>query len=170
VEKWAEEVKPQPPADRDEVIENDEERKGHFDRPLREVRVGESPSRPWGIHVPIPPPAMEPTTHAPATVERSTDKPLDNVATSVPKGRCPFGHGGGVPPDHPAIETETVPKEPVTTPDATSTNEDKPTEIKNPPNTSTASVVFNGPVFFGFSPEQTAAFMQELATWGHNNS
>ncbi|CBF82587.1 hypothetical protein AN9082.2 [Aspergillus nidulans FGSC A4] len=171
VEKWAEEVKPQPPADRDEVIENDEERKGHFDRPLREVRVGESPSRPWGIHVPIPPPAMEPTTHAPATMERSTDKPLDNVATSAAKGRCPFGHGGGVPPpNHPAIETDTAPKEPITTPDATSTNEDKATEVKNPPNLSTASIVFNGPVFFGFSPEQTAEFMQELATWGHNKS
>jgi len=27
-------------------------REGHFDRPLREIRVGESPSRPWGISVP----------------------------------------------------------------------------------------------------------------------
>lgn len=27
-------------------------REGHFDRPLKEVRVGESPSRPWGISVP----------------------------------------------------------------------------------------------------------------------
>ncbi|KAL6714201.1 hypothetical protein ACLMJK_008696 [Lecanora helva] len=34
-----------------------EERQGHFDRPLKEIRVGESPSRPWGISVPggIPP-------------------------------------------------------------------------------------------------------------------
>ena len=29
-----------------------EEREGHFDRPLKEIRVGESPSRPWGISVP----------------------------------------------------------------------------------------------------------------------
>ena len=29
-----------------------EERTGHFERPLDEVRLGESPSRPWGIRVP----------------------------------------------------------------------------------------------------------------------
>ena len=29
-----------------------EEREGHFDRLLKEIRVGESPSRPWGIQVP----------------------------------------------------------------------------------------------------------------------
>lgn len=34
--------------------DNDEEaRKSHFDRPLKEIRVGESPSRPWGISVPF---------------------------------------------------------------------------------------------------------------------
>src|SRR5205823_4094050 len=34
--------------------EADVERQSHFDRPLKEIRVGESPSRPWGISVPIP--------------------------------------------------------------------------------------------------------------------
>ena len=38
-----------------------DERQGHFERPLKEIRVGESPSRPWGISVPhgahIPPSA-----------------------------------------------------------------------------------------------------------------
>ncbi|KAL4994421.1 hypothetical protein BDV10DRAFT_176876 [Aspergillus recurvatus] len=169
VEKWTKEVKPQTPAEEGEVIENDDDRKGHFDRPLREVRVGESPSRPWGIHIPIPPPAIEPTRQPPPVVDQATDKPLDDIATGAPKARCPFGHGGGVPPpDHPAIETETVRKEPVTTPDATRTNEVKPTENKNPPDSSTGSIVFNGPVFFGFSPEETAAFMQRLASLGHN--
>ena len=33
-------------------VADTEERQGHFDRPLKEVRVGESPSRPWGISVP----------------------------------------------------------------------------------------------------------------------
>ncbi|KAI9821037.1 MAG: hypothetical protein M1827_003770 [Pycnora praestabilis] len=28
------------------------DRKGHFDRPMKDIRVGESPSRPWGISVP----------------------------------------------------------------------------------------------------------------------
>ncbi|KAL5045124.1 hypothetical protein BDW71DRAFT_198544 [Aspergillus fruticulosus] len=169
VEKWAEEVKPQIPVAEDEGIENDEDRKGHFDRPLQEVRVGESPSRPWGIHVPIPPPAIEPTTQSPPAVDQATDKPLDDVATGATKARCPFGHGGGVrPPDHSAKETETVRKEPATTPDTTNTNETKPTGTKNPPNSSTANIVFNGPVFFGFSPEQTAAFVQQLGSLGHN--
>lgn len=57
VEKWADNVKETPeevdahsallanPSDTDA-------REGHFDRPLKEVRVGESPSRPWGISVP----------------------------------------------------------------------------------------------------------------------
>ena len=34
-------------------IEDTEERQGHFDKPLKEIRVGESPSRPWGISVPV---------------------------------------------------------------------------------------------------------------------
>ena len=57
VENWAENVKENPeevdvhsallanPSDTDA-------REGYFDRPLKEVRVGESPSRPWGISVP----------------------------------------------------------------------------------------------------------------------
>ncbi|KAL8690438.1 MAG: hypothetical protein Q9218_004112 [Villophora microphyllina] len=61
-----------------------DEREGRFDRPLKEIRVGESPSRPWGISVPqgarIPPSAAsneeklgvdisnEPQPSTPATV------------------------------------------------------------------------------------------------------
>ena len=35
-------------------VEDDQEdtRESRFDRPLRDVRLGESPSRPWGVHVP----------------------------------------------------------------------------------------------------------------------
>ena len=47
-------------ADNEEAITQDssadkitEQRTGHFDRPLKEIRVGESPSRPWGISVPL---------------------------------------------------------------------------------------------------------------------
>lgn len=42
-------------ADRaDAAAEDDDisQRDGRFDRPLKEIRVGESPSRPWGISVP----------------------------------------------------------------------------------------------------------------------
>ncbi|KAL4792716.1 hypothetical protein BDV19DRAFT_368007 [Aspergillus venezuelensis] len=179
VEKWAEDVKPQTPGEGDE---NDEERKGHFDRPLREVRVGESPSRPWGIHVPVPPPAIDPTLDSailsPATPDATLDKPLENgTSAPMPKGRCPFGHGGGAPPpDHPAIETDTIrhdePAEPPQQPATQDAKEEKcPDE---PPKASTASgnasVVFNGPVFFGFSAGQAAAFMQQLASMGNNSN
>ena len=56
IEKWAEDVSTKPEI----PVENagsdhaeDEERGGHFERSLREIRVGESPSRPWGISVPV---------------------------------------------------------------------------------------------------------------------
>ncbi|KAL4930553.1 uncharacterized protein BDV17DRAFT_41046 [Aspergillus undulatus] len=173
VEKWAEDVKPQTPGEGD--AENDEERKGHFDRPLREVRVGESPSRPWGIHVPLPPPApaFEFAAQPPAA-PGGPNKPFDDAPKPAPKGRCPFGHGGGAPPpDHPAIETETVRnEEPAEPSDAIHTKGEKRTgePPKAPTANPNASVVFNGPVFFGFSPEQTAAFMQQLANQGVNSN
>lgn len=67
VEAWAQEVDDdghKAVRIKDEPVEDNERvdnRKGHFDRPLKEIRVGESPSRPWGISVPhgthIPPSA-----------------------------------------------------------------------------------------------------------------
>lgn len=171
VEKWAEDVKPQTPGEA--AADNDEERKGHFDRPLRDIRVGESPSRPWGIHVPAPSPAPEPTTQSPPAPALAVDKPSDDVAADAPmpapKGRCPFGHGAGAPPPDPRpIDTETIRKEePVETPDATNMKEERPNE--DLPKSSSANVVFNGPVFFGYSAEQTAAFMQQLGSVGINN-
>lgn len=170
VEKWADGVNSQTPAEGD-GIENDEDRKGHFDRPLRDIRVGESPSRPWGIHVPIPPvPAFKSATQSSAVPDVAADKPFDDAATGAPKGRCPFGHGAGAPPpDHPAVETEIVHnEEPAQTPDGTSVKDEKGTD--DLPKASTANVVFNGPVFFGFSAEETAAFMQQLGSLGNNKT
>ncbi|KAL4945964.1 hypothetical protein BDV06DRAFT_218856 [Aspergillus oleicola] len=175
VEKWAEDVKPQTPGE-----ENDEDRKGHFDRPLREVRVGESPSRPWGIHVPIPPPAIDPAldfaAQSPAAPGPAPDRPIENGASAPkPKGRCPFGHGGGAPPpDHPAIEIETVRHDEPTEPPPLATDAKEERRADEPSKASAANengnVVFNGPVFFGFSAEQTAAFMQQLASMGNNSN
>lgn len=56
VEKWAKNVD-ETPADVQDVqhgrlLPDTEGRQGHFDRPLKDIRVGESPSRPWGISVP----------------------------------------------------------------------------------------------------------------------
>lgn len=80
--------------------EPDAERASHFERPLKEVRVGESPSRPWGISVPVP------LMHDP--VERAVSPPApvrmpspSSAAAAAPKapaapaarpGKCPFDH------------------------------------------------------------------------------
>lgn len=70
------------------------ERTGHFERPLKEIRVGESPSRPWGISVPFPPdePVERPTS-PPAPVRMPS--PRSAPAPKVPEARpskCPFDH------------------------------------------------------------------------------
>ncbi|KAL4875506.1 hypothetical protein BJY04DRAFT_201886 [Aspergillus karnatakaensis] len=188
VEKWAEEIKLEAPAEGEEAILDDDNRDGHFDRPMREVRVGESPSRPWGIHVPIPSPlGLDTPAESPLDPGLTTSKPVENTATDAPKiapkvataGRCPFGHGGGAPPpDHPAIEPEPAEiKGPVQTerppegpkPNFTKAKEEE-AQTDQPPKAPAANIVFNGPVFFGFSPEQTAAVMQQLASLGINKS
>ena len=76
VEKWAgsvrepsnEEMSPSSAADT-------EERQRHFDRPLKEIRVGESPSRPWGISVPVTGTFEDPS--------ESEALPTPRVATSM---------------------------------------------------------------------------------------
>lgn len=75
------------------------DRRGHFDRPMNEVRVGESPSRPWGISVPI---YDTPSTHGdshgrsesppPAPVNMPTS-PVPQPETPNPQvKKCPFDH------------------------------------------------------------------------------
>jgi hypothetical protein len=82
-----------------------DDRQSHFDRPLKEVRVGESPSRPWGISVPVfnaseqhldrrvdsPPPA--PVQHHDSYY--NTGSPVASPAPKPPArgaGKCPFDH------------------------------------------------------------------------------
>lgn len=70
------------------------DRTGHFERPLKEIRVGESPSRPWGISVPFPPdePVERPTS-PPAPVRMPSPSPAP--APKAPEARpskCPFDH------------------------------------------------------------------------------
>ncbi|KAL8979283.1 MAG: hypothetical protein Q9177_006184, partial [Variospora cf. flavescens] len=54
VEAWAHEVEDDGKGQADGVAADfpTSPRDGRFDRPLKEIRVGESPSRPWGISVP----------------------------------------------------------------------------------------------------------------------
>lgn len=123
VEKWAENVDPSTLGAQNEESEEkneedkneDDNRQSHFDRPLREVRVGESPSRPWGISVPVThlPPASAPfsgSASIPTSPDPQADKPDKltdvNVLDAKPAGGCPFGHGKPKP-EAPKPEMET---------------------------------------------------------------
>lgn len=119
------------------AIGDEEERQGHFDRPLREIRVGESPSRPWGISVPLQeePPASEvpelpnllaeepkisedampsrPAGQCPfsnAQKVRAEAKVVETAVPSRPAGKCPFGHGQASGIAQPPIMTPQVPQ------------------------------------------------------------
>lgn len=79
----------------DEDGDGDEERTSHFDRerPLKEVRVGESPSRPWGISVPVYDDrfnADEP--HSPAAPVRMPSPEQTPKAPADKPSKCPFDH------------------------------------------------------------------------------
>lgn len=178
VEKWAEEVDPVTPAP---PAHEGEDRESRFDRPLREVRVGESPSRPWGIPVPIPeqPPgesAFDPISPDAVPVDPPNASNGD-AAPAKPAGRCPFGH------DAPKKESVASPPAPVPVPpvhlespwsnwgnvenaDKGATNDHGTTKMEDGPSADTnhlpTHVTFNGPVFFGYSAEQTAQLIQQL--------
>ncbi|MBE3041708.1 hypothetical protein IMZ48_03825 [Candidatus Bathyarchaeota archaeon] len=74
------------------------ERENNFDRPLKEIRVGESPSRPWGISVPIydvPENTYHPPSPPPAPVLMPAGPEHDAQGPESPPkraGKCPFDH------------------------------------------------------------------------------
>lgn len=117
VENWANAVSADGVGQEEPEPEEEEDRQSRFDRPLKEIRVGESPSRPWGISVPIfdpplgeeraasPPPAPVSFEHMPKTAgkcpfghgqQAKIDKAAPPIAaqeTTRLAGNCPFGHG-----------------------------------------------------------------------------
>jgi len=185
VENWAQTVTPSDPEQADEAPV-DEDRESHFDRPLRDVRVGESPSRPWGISVPLAanfhaeaerpasPCAAPVTMHGPPRTPKEPGGPR----------KCPFDHTKlPFPPPFPNLEAAsnqrdegdlrrepeppfTQKKNPVSStspPQPTFVNPTEPIpnveKSGNPP-----QMVFNisGPVFIGYPMEQAIAFMQRF--------
>ncbi|KAJ5622000.1 hypothetical protein N7528_005232 [Penicillium herquei] len=221
VEKWAENVDL---ASDGPVLANEanepqneheaDDRQSRFDRPLREVRLGESPSRPWGIHVPITEQTnaslpFSGSVPGPTSPEPRPVDPLDKshpvesldkapAGPAKPAGRCPFGHGAPKPKaTEPAPHVATAPDvkpdtkplgplwantEPPMPPWATSKEskdkdangkypKDKPTKFlrltEDPPGQADpkpmpSRVTFNGPVFFGYSAEETASLLQQF--------
>ncbi|OJD21765.1 hypothetical protein ACJ73_06891 [Blastomyces percursus] len=204
VEKWAEEVGAKTPEievmsssrggeDRAQEKEDDDEeqRSNYFNRPLRDVRVGESPSRPWGIHVPIshqnviPSPILSPA--APVVdagvtgstrledyeqdgLEKSSGlNPLPEKLSSPPAAsRCPFQNlvdkdvqpPTSVPGSAVDVQTEGTSRHlPPDTLASPNNGERQP----SPPFPVQPKMVFHGPVFFGYSAEQTAMLLQQLS-------
>jgi hypothetical protein len=193
VEKWAKAVSESLHDGEDAVeapdmdephIPDDVDRTPHFDRPLKEIRVGESPSRPWGITVPSK--YNHHKTNSVASSEAAaTASPLgqpqfdmgmaSEMPAKPPGGGCPFDHtkmARGPPqtpfaappetprphilPDIPSPPVEhsapppSAPLPTISTPDAAERGRSPPPQL-----------VFNGPVFFGYPPEQVMALLAQ---------
>ncbi|KAI5465907.1 hypothetical protein BGZ63DRAFT_349359 [Mariannaea sp. PMI_226] len=185
VENWAQAVTVSSDPD-DTQVDHENERQSHFDRPLQEVRVGESPSRPWGIHVPryqpsgldadelVSPPPAPVRMPSPASSVRSAQTP-----TKRKSRKCPFDHSkfaalGGdmpIPPSHAAQPSATqhapeippyLPAKEEVPPQQTSIHQ--PTFV-NPDMVKGAGskpqMIFTGPVFIGYPMEQAIQFMNQ---------
>ena len=179
----------------DEAADSDagEERQSRFARPLRPIRVGESPSRPWGINVPVKylekvegnvseassQPARIPSSNMQAPpAEKPSQHNKDETKVET-KGRCPFGFDQAQKPSGEADaaqkqaggedETKGAPEnvgenagQGVTfiTPEKAGTADQKATPLQAvapEPN----RMVFNGPVFIGYSAEDAAKILRD---------
>jgi hypothetical protein len=140
----------------------DDEREQRFDRSLKEIRVGESPSRPWGITVPAK------YEHGHSEADHSSvpaEAPPEVAVEAANKpSACPFDHGkvveNSTTEKKHAPATGELPKESLLNagPKGTATS-NKPTSAsteKSPP-----QMIFNGPVFFGYSPEMVKQVMDQ---------
>lgn len=140
VQKWAQAVDENAPPNEVEKEEETEQRETRFEKPFREIRVGESPSRPWGIQVPQKSPSagVSDVDSTPLVVNQQV-----TLAKDVPNLQ---------PVTTPAIEDATSTAR--TTSRASSSRKGR----SKRPN----QIVFNGPVFIGYAPEQAAAFLAQL--------
>ncbi|KAK4239816.1 hypothetical protein C8A03DRAFT_32092 [Achaetomium macrosporum] len=147
----------------------DQERESRFDRPLRDVRVGESPSRPWGISVPVE------TGVVRQQRELSPPRPVQQQTGPEPAAakKCPFDHtklfqgadkgddAAGAQAKLPTTPAKDVP--PLNTPQPTFLNLPKPPGPTGDRG-DLPQVVFNisGPVFIGYPMDQAIEFMKQF--------
>ncbi|KAI0176302.1 hypothetical protein GGR52DRAFT_540346 [Hypoxylon sp. FL1284] len=189
VETWAQTVSATATDDPDHMgVDHDEEdldRQSRFDRPLKEVRVGESPSRPWGISVPIYDTpngdgSGRPESPPPAPVHIPSSPPPQ--ATPAKTAKCPFDHAklaqmmnGSSPAvqhgdknsvtfGHAAASSQ--PSLPPPEPRATSIPPPptfiNPTEPEYRKQGHTPQMLFTGPVFIGYPVEDAMRLMQSF--------
>ena len=141
VENWADNVSQEPtPAAPENEVTDEEPRLPRFERPLREVRVGESPSRPWGISVPAD---KEPTPSALQDEDAVAHLKIQPGSSgSSQRAQEPTTNGQS------ADQAHKTPKQKEQAGD--------PVDIKD----HRAHIVFNGPVFFGYSADEVAMLLQ----------
>lgn len=196
VENWAQEVSANSTDDPEKMDpvpqseDSDLDRQSHFDRPLKEVRVGESPSRPWGISVPIYDRVSgfdvqdeRPVSPPPAPVQMPGPEQTPKAA---PARKCPFDHtkltplNGMKAPHLPHLEPDPsprqIPEDHVMNQPATPPKQQVPPYSPPPPQPTfinaadmskttgggASQIVFNGPVFIGYPMEQAIQFMQQF--------
>lgn len=158
VEKWAVDVKtiPDDASARSAGLNKEEDREGHFDRPLGEIRVGESPSRPWGIRVPIEEERASSASVSPVHSLRpdhsmkQSRKTLEEVTREGTAEEMAHmsNKAEASSPAPPVLEAQTTP------PPATKTDEPR--------------MLFTGPVFIGYPLDQAAELLRQSGTTGMN--
>jgi hypothetical protein len=149
-------------------------RESRFDRPLKDIRLGESPSRPWGIPVPdqyhgVGESTSPKSDHTASPLDPAVESPERPDANATAK-RCPFGEmmGADAIPPHPILQTGM----PVPTPFMAARDPDRQSDAAPGAPAAPASdearaasqIVFNGPVFIGYPADQALAFFKQIGT------
>ena len=164
VEQWAESynnMAVEQETEDSQLNGDEKERRSYFERPLREVRVGESPSRPWGIRVPV----TQAVSQSVTTVEKfGAAVPPPEIEAVVQTGKeagkaiCPFGHGDKVTlPNSSSDAAAADARHTSPRPGTTSPLEQELNARSHHPQ---ARIVFSGPVFFGYTAEQATVLLE----------
>lgn len=173
VRKWASNISAEAEDGVDEQEENvdngAEIRQPHFERSLRDIRVGESPSRPWGIPVPAryhrtpSENSSKPAEIASPPQMAAEHEVRPEVKTEKPAMGCPFGfdQADGVTAPHPMPAAAVEPEESVQAAheepafvDTTKSESGKKQEER-------PQMLFTGPVFIGYATEDAAKILRE---------
>ncbi|KAI9773072.1 MAG: hypothetical protein M1840_008192 [Geoglossum simile] len=145
------------------------------DRLLKEIRVGESPSRPWGIPIPpLPEPILitnpseraDPTHATTTNTDPTPATPLPSQGADAKRKACPIRHPQQPPttnPDPPQLPTHNSP-EPATASPHPHIQFKHNAAFVTPSATAVGpggrlQMVFTGPVFVGFSVDDARAVL-----------
>ncbi|KAK0970007.1 hypothetical protein LTS01_015992 [Friedmanniomyces endolithicus] len=194
VRTWARSVSGQAGGSNDIAVPDgfgdEDDRRSHFDRPLRDIRVGESPSRPWGISVPAKyleaAAAGSETSGRPAHPVPAASRGVELQSTMVgretkeaaPTAQCPFSAAAattlaqpdpiatGHAPRGPILKHDRHPAQPSMSKQQQSQHQ--PTFVAPPPagklqlkDEQQPRMLFTGPVFIGYAAEDAARILRD---------